>query len=84
MPACHGEDPQLFEFDLFYPQALKICATCPVRDWCLREVDPIRHNYFEGVSGGYAWKNGYPNAKHFDPDDHVLVAYLSTRRRKLN
>lgn len=79
-PACVGEDPQLFEFDLFFDAGLGICQTCPVRSWCLRQVDPIRHNYFDGVAGGYIWKDGL--ARNPDPNDPIIVAYLGTRKAK--
>lgn len=76
-PACVGEDPQLFEFNLFFAAAIDICSTCPVRAWCLRQVDPARHTVYEGVTGGYAWKNGYP--QQGNPNDPILAAYVSSR-----
>ena len=79
MPACAGADPQLFEMDLFYAQALEYCARCPVRAWCLRQVDPIRNSLWAGVAGGYPWNNGFPNAAYINAQDHVLIAYLNTR-----
>lgn len=79
-PACVGKDPEIFEFDLFYPEAVSICSTCPVRAWCLRYMDPIRNRAFSGVAGGYPWHDGYPNARYIDENDQVLVAYLATRR----
>lgn len=84
-PACEGADPLLFEFDLFYDQAMQICETCPVRAWCLRQVDPARHTYYEGVAGGYPWQNGYPNLRYTQGKsetlDPILSSYLSTRKK---
>lgn len=83
MPACAGKDPQLFEFDMFYSEAVAICSSCPVRAWCLREVDPIRYKEFEGVAGGHAWKNGYALPQHSNAlNDTVLHMYIDTRARR--
>lgn len=80
-PACAGADPQLFEFDLLYSEAVTYCDRCPVRAWCLRHMDPIRNRHFSGVAGGYPWHDGYPHARYINEHDPVLIAYLSTRRR---
>lgn len=62
---------------MFYEAGLNICRTCPVRAWCLRQVDPARYTAYEGVTGGYVWKHGLPELP--DPLDHTLTAYLATR-----
>lgn len=79
-PACSNADPQLFEFDLFYQQGIAVCGKCPVRAWCLREVDPIRYRFFEGVAGGHVWRDGYviPQDEKTGKDP-ILLTYLNTR-----
>lgn len=61
--------------------ALAICATCPVKTWCLNTVDPHR-NYYDGVVGGHAWRDGMIIHKYSDTTDPVLQLYLKKRGRK--
>ncbi|GHG76501.1 WhiB family transcriptional regulator [Streptomyces griseocarneus] len=54
--------------------ALRACAVCPVRRYCLEAVAP-RESWFDGVSGGRLWRNGrevpVPEALAADrPADH--------------
>ena len=79
-PACEGQDPWFFEDPFAHQYALDICALCPVRLWCLNQVDPARM-YFDGVAGGHVWKDG-ELVRSWLPDkpDPVLVTYLTTNR----
>lgn len=75
-PNCLGEDPVLFDDQLFFGMALAICQDCPVRWWCLNTVDPKR-NYYDGVVGGHAWHDGKPIPKYSDIyGDPVLTTYM--------
>ncbi|MEX2985352.1 WhiB family transcriptional regulator [Streptomyces sp. C36] len=55
--------------------ALRACAVCPVRRYCLEAVAP-QVSWFDGVSGGRLWRNGkevpVPEALGDDrPADHL-------------
>lgn len=85
-PRCQGEDPYIFDNEWTYGMALGMCEECPVRLWCLRQVDPAR-SYFDGVAGGHVWKEGRPQDRMTNPrQDEVLITYLATIRqlKKLN
>lgn len=51
-PACVGKDPELFYSD--YPSAVKrakaICATCPVREACLKQGMDEEFGVWGGLS----------------------------------
>lgn len=81
-PACAREEPTIFDVEFTFPMALAICATCPVRSWCLNTVDPAR-NYYDGVVGGHAWHDGKPMLRYSDTTDPALQLYLKNRRRNL-
>lgn len=75
-PRCEGEEPTLFDDQLFFGMALALCNECPVRWWCLNTVDPAR-NFYDGVVGGHAWHEGKPIPKWSDVyGDPVLSTYL--------
>lgn len=83
-PACYGANPDLFDDPERYHQALHYCATCPARAWCLQWIDPAR-NHYDGVAGGYAWREGNASA-NLNPHlnraaDPVLDTYLKARNK---
>lgn len=81
---CRNSDPELFENEWLYDQALALCQTCPVRLWCLQRVDPIR-GFFDGVAGGFIWVDGKVKSDHrTNPKDPALMTYLKTRRNSQN
>lgn len=80
-PACQDTNPDYFDMDFMYPAALAICEPCPVKLWCLRQVDPAR-SYFDGVAGGHVWYEGKVQGKLTDPTtDPLLNIYLDERKR---
>lgn len=85
-PLCVDEEPSLFDVEFTYGMALAICQNCPVREWCLNQVDPAR-SYYDGVAGGVVWREGIPNPKWTDVRrDVTLIDYLARRGqlKKLN
>lgn len=85
-PNCKPEQAHLFDYEIYYSAALAICETCPVKDWCLQVVDPAL-NFYDGVVGGVAWKEGKPLARWTNiTRDGTLISYLAQRRllKKLN
>ena len=83
LAACRTTDPDYFDMEFLYGAALAICATCPVRLWCLKLVDPAPSGY-SGVAGGHAWSNGKPLPQYkTDLADPVLTTYLDTATRHL-
>lgn len=75
-PACHDAEPLLFDDPTHPTIALSICAGCPVRDWCLRTVDPAA-SFYDGIAGGHVWRNG--QVRDDDTHDPTLVYYLNGR-----
>jgi hypothetical protein len=74
-PACEGKDPEMFDHPEFPLPALKVCGTCDVRAWCLRQVDPARH-YYDGIVGGHVWQDGKPQGTFSELEDPTLKFYL--------
>lgn len=72
-PACEGEKPALFDDWQNPERAIAICETCPVREWCLELLDPVR-THFEGIAGGHAWAGGQHRAGNVF--DETLENYL--------
>lgn len=79
-PACEGKDPEMFDHPEFPLPALKICRTCDVRAWCLRQVNPAAH-FYDGIVGGHAWKDGKPLGEFSNLEDPILKMY---ERRKVH
>lgn len=77
-PACQGADPVAFDQTEYQNTSLGlgICATCPVRAWCLETVDPAK-SFFDGIAGGHVWIGG--TIKWSIPDDEIARNYLERR-----
>ena len=59
---CIDSQPMYFdqiERNTMAEEALSLCARCPVKTECLMIVQP-RTSYFDGVCGGFIFKNGNP------------------------
>lgn len=78
-PACKPEEADLFDNEWLYDQALAICAPCPVKAWCLRQVDPVP-GFYDGVAGGHVWKDGQVVHKWTDTQEPIVQVYLASRR----
>jgi len=78
--ACTSADPYIFGVPDEPAAALTYCGECPVRAWCLRQVQPAI-SHFDGVAGGHAWARG----EHVsgDRDDPILHDYLQSIGKRL-
>jgi hypothetical protein len=74
--ACSEVTPYVFEDPDNPKTALAYCAVCPVRAWCLRQVQPAS-SYFDGIAGGHVWKEGQHRGG--DRKDPILRDYLRAR-----
>lgn len=63
------------------------CDGCPVKDLCLKEINPAKYHY-DGVAGGFVWVNGRPLEREFElmderdrpfADHETLNKYLGRR-----
>jgi hypothetical protein len=77
-PACEGADPVAFDQTEYQntSHGLNICANCPVRAWCLDQVDPAQ-SFFDGIAGGHVWIGG--KIKWTIPNDEIARNYLERR-----
>ena len=82
-PACGPDTSDLFDHEWAYSMALALCQECPVRDWCLRVVDPAR-NFYDGVAGGAVWREGTPRDQLTDPRRNIAVVKYLTRLNRLH
>ena len=73
--ACETQFPDLFDavYKVEALPVLKICATCEYQVECLKRVNPAE-NYYDGIAGGYVWRNGKPKLWSIRDRKH-LVAY---------
>lgn len=78
--ACAEVEPLVFDNYQKPKHALKYCAVCPVRGWCLRQVDPIE-SFFDGIAGGHVWRDGVHREGSLK--DPVLREYVSSSRHRL-
>lgn len=80
LAACAETEPLVF-YNYSKPKtALEYCARCPVRDWCLKQVDPI-DSMFDGIAGGHVWRDG--THREGDLKDPVLSEYVKRSRHRL-
>ena len=78
--ACIDVEPLVFDNYDEPKTALKYCAVCPVRDWCLKQVEPIE-SMFDGIAGGHVWKDG--THRQGNLKDPVLRDYVKQSRHRL-
>jgi hypothetical protein len=80
-PACAGSPPEWFDIWDEPGLALSVCAECPVRQWCLNTVDPLR-SHFDGVAGGHAWHEGeHRGGDLFDAELQLYISRVNPRHR---
>jgi WhiB family redox-sensing transcriptional regulator len=63
---CKGVNPKVFDFTEWERAryALVLCSSCPVKDLCVAEIDPVWNSY-DGVCGGFVWLNGKPLIRQY-------------------
>lgn len=80
-PACLGRPPEWFDHWEEPELAMSVCESCPVRQWCLNTVDPLR-SHFDGIAGGHAWHEGeHRGGDLFDPELQLYIARVNPRHR---
>lgn len=72
--ACGDADPEWFDMYEAPTIALNYCKECPMRRWCLEQVNPARMGY-DGIAGGHVFKDGRVITRWSNINDPILKLY---------